>query len=178
MAGGRVMTTPGRPYRNTASGLLAQEAAAERARRNGISPPLATSRQAGAAVPTPAVVKGTVITSSSHPEQPVVHDLRQPPTLKGAVRVDHWPTRRKYPFRQIAEDGGIWRMDPAAYGLKKPESLRTQANAWARKEGLTAKTAVDGGQVYVQFINPEAGAAAKRRAELAGAAAPRRAGVS
>lgn len=119
-------TSPSRSYRATAPGVLAAESAAERARRNGISPALATSREARAAGPTPL------------------------PTLKGAVRVERFPEKSKYPFRQIADDGGIWRIDPAEFKVT-PAAITQAAPKWARGNGLAAKTVVDDGMVYVQF---------------------------
>jgi hypothetical protein len=133
----RAMSTKPYTYGGAARSLSPEEAAAE-ARRNGLSPAartapsaLATSREARAAVPTPA-------------EPPS-------PAVKGAVKVDVFPDHCRYPFAAIAADGGIWRLDPAEFGIAKPESLRTQALSWARKHNVTAKTAVSDGHVYVQF---------------------------
>lgn len=74
--------------------------------------------------------------------------------LKGAEKVTEFPSRRRdrsrFPFRQIAEDGGVWKLDPATYGVKAV-SIRTAASAWARKNGLRVATEIDGGVIYVQF---------------------------
>lgn len=126
------MTTPSRSYQRTTASSLAAETAAERAARNGISPALATSKDARAAVPAPGP---------------------PPPALKGAVKVERFPTRRggKYPFREIAADRGIWKLDPAAYQVKRPESIRAAAWTWAKDAGLKAKVVCDSGFAYVQF---------------------------
>lgn len=107
---------------------------AEIARRNGIDPALATSREARAAVPVPSP---------------------PPATLKGAVRVAGFPSKSIYPFDQIAADGGVWKIDPAAFTWRgkptKPASVYTAARKYATEHGLTVKIVADGGMVYVQF---------------------------
>lgn len=132
------MTTPSRSYQRATSGVLAAESAAERARRNGISPALATSKEARAAVPAPAA----------------------PSPLKGAVKVGAFPQRALYPFREIADDGGIWKMDPGAYLWRgrpvKVSGLRGSAAKWATENGYKAKTVIDGGFLYVQFTKAAA----------------------
>jgi hypothetical protein len=102
--------------------------AEEIARRNGISPALATSKEARAAAPL-------------HPE---------PPAIKGAVKVAGFPVKTRYPFQQIADDGGVWKLDPAEFGAK-PQSVRQAAITWATKKDMTTQTAVDDGMVFVQF---------------------------
>lgn len=107
---------------------------AEIARRNGIDPALATSKDARAAVP---------VTSGSSA------------ALKGAVKVGAFPARTLYPFREIADDGGIWRIEAAAYTWRgkpiKVAGLRSSATKWATENGFKAKTVIDGGYLYVQF---------------------------
>lgn len=118
---------------------------AEAQRRLTSRPQLATSQQARAATPAPAIVAGTV-----------VHDQadKAAPALKGAVKVDAFPERSKYPFRQIAEDGGVWRLDPAAY-KSKTGAIGVAAGKWARDHGYTVKIMNDDGMTYLQFT-PEA----------------------
>lgn len=114
-------------------------------------PPLATSQAARAATPAPKVVPGNVV-----PDQPA------PKAIKGAVKVDAFPERCKYPFPQIARDGGIWQLDPAAYGVTAA-AIKQAAPKWAQSHGLTVKVVADDGMVYVQFGG---GITAQRRAEL------------
>jgi hypothetical protein len=132
-----------RSYQSRTTSALAAESAAERLRRNGISPALATSREARGAVPAPALVQGHV-----EPETP-------PATLRGAVKVSDFPARSPYPFREIAADGGVWKLDPAAYTRdgKTPQaaSLRTAASKYGTEHGMKAKTVIEDGFVYVQF---------------------------
>lgn len=73
-----------------------------------------------------------------------------PPTLKGAVKVDGFPDRCKYPFAEIATDGGVWKLDPAEYQAK-PGTIRSAASKWATEHSIPVKTVVDGGFVYIQF---------------------------
>jgi hypothetical protein len=101
---------------------------AEIARRNGISPALATSREARAAEPAPG----------------------PPPALRGAVKVEAFPERSKYPFREIARDGGIWRLDPATWKVS-PGAIAQASRKWADSHGLAVKVITDDGMVYVQF---------------------------
>jgi hypothetical protein len=122
------MADPGRPYQRTTTSVLAAEDPAERARRNGISPALATSKEARAAEPMPA--------------------------LKGAVKVGAFPDKSRYPFQQIAADGGVWKINPAEFRTK-PQSVRSAASKWAIDRGLQAKVVVDDGHVYVQFTRKE-----------------------
>jgi len=91
--------------------------------------------QAGAAPPVPAA-----------PGEPVL----RPAALKGAVKVEGFPSQTKYPFREIADDGGVWKIDPSAFGAKAP-SVRTAVSKWATGRGLKAKTAIEDGVIYVQF---------------------------
>jgi hypothetical protein len=118
-------------YQPSSSALRATPA--EVARRNGISPALATSREARAAEPAPG----------------------PPPDLKGAVKVAGFPAHSPYPFREIAADGGVWKLDPAAFLWRgkpiKDVSIRAAASSWATGHGLKAKVVLDGGHVYVQF---------------------------
>lgn len=124
---------PGRPYQATTSSALTAETAAERARRNGASPgpsnALATSKEARAAEPAPP--------------SPV-------PVLKGAVKVDRFPTRCKYPFAEIAKDGGIWKLDPAEFKVS-PGGVVQAARKWAQDNGLAVKAVTGDGMTYVQF---------------------------
>lgn len=94
--------------------------------------------------------------------QPVIRpgrseeEQRQPaaqaavPKLRGAVRVEAFPEKSPYPFREVATDGGVWRLDPAEFKVR-PESIRSSAWTWAKKNDLTAKVVIDNGQVFVQF---------------------------
>lgn len=104
------------------------------ARRNGVEPALATSREARAAVPTP-----------------------DEPPVKGGVKVEGFPEKEsRYPFRQIADDGGVWRLDPAAFGVQAV-TLRSAASKWAIYHGAKAKTVLaDDGLVYIQITKREA----------------------
>lgn len=103
---------------------------------------LATSREARAATPAPAMVRGTVLPPEPGPAGPAA--------IKGAVRVAEFPDRTPYPFAQIASDGGVWRIDPAEFKAK-PESIRSAAWTWAKKKGLTVKVVLSDGQAFVQF---------------------------
>lgn len=75
--------------------------------------------------------------------------------IKGAVKVAKFPAVSQYPFAEIAADGGIWKLDPAAFTWRgkpvAPASLRSAAMNWASKEGWSVKTVLGGGQVYIQF---------------------------
>lgn len=117
-------------YQYRGDGTTKTPAEAEAAlRRNGISPALATSQQARALEPVPA--------------------------LKGAVKVTSFPEHGMYPWPEIAADGGIWKLDAAAFTWRgkptKPVSVRAAASKWASEHGLRAKVVIDGGSVYVQF---------------------------
>jgi hypothetical protein len=123
---------------------------AEIARRNGISP----AKTATGSGPPPAARPAQA--SAGQPViSPLTSDMRPPPELKGAVKVAKFPSPSQYPFREIADDGGIWRLDPAAYTWRgKPvaaASIRQAAMNWASKEGYSVKTVLDGGHVYLQF---------------------------
>jgi hypothetical protein len=117
----------GYTYRGTGRSLTAAEA--EAASRNGH--PAAPPPRAPA---TPAV---------------------QVPALKGAVKVSAFPGRSMYPFREIADDGGVWKLDPAAFTWRgkpgQPQSIRTAASKWAIDHEMKAKVVIDAGDVYVQF---------------------------
>jgi hypothetical protein len=112
--------------------------AAARANTGTPSSALATSREARGAEPAPALIQGRV-----EPGTP-------PPALKGAVKVSAFPEKSPYPFREIADDGGVWELDPAEFKVK-PESIRSSAWSWAKKNGLVVKVVIDGGYVFVQF---------------------------
>lgn len=72
-------------------------------------------------------------------------------TPQGATKVGDFPTHRgAYPFAEIAEDGGVWKLDPAFYGVK-PQTIRSSASSWGSHNGYRARTVLDGGQVFVQF---------------------------
>lgn len=79
-----------------------------------------------------------------------------PPQLKGARKVTAFPGRPsqqsgdRYPFREIAEDGGVWKLDPAVYGVKA-SGARSAAKQWARKNGMRVETRIRGDAIYVQF---------------------------
>jgi hypothetical protein len=115
------------------------EAAARVNGTPGPSPALATSREARGAVPAPALIQGHV--------EP---DGTPPPALKGAVKVTEFPERSKYPFRQIASDGGIWEIDPAVFKVT-PGAVVQAARKWAEGRSLAVKLITDDGLVYVQF---------------------------
>jgi hypothetical protein len=150
------------PYREREAALQAQ---AERDRvrlrpRDGIDPALATSRAARAATPVPAaVVKSAVVKEAPAIGPPSVTAVPPPgaaPELRGAVRVGGFPPdsrtgRTRYPFPELARDGGVWRIDPATWGAK-PLSIRSAANKWAHSHGYTAqaRTGADG-MLYLQF---------------------------
>jgi hypothetical protein len=74
--------------------------------------------------------------------------------LKGAVKVEDFPRNNKYPFRAIADDGGVWKLDPSVFGAK-PQSIRVAASKWGSEHGLKATTAADEGFVYVQFTKAD-----------------------
>ena len=61
----------------------------------------------------------------------------------------------QFPFREIAEDGGVWKLDPAAFLWRgkptKPQSIRTAASKYAIEHGMRAKTVIDDGMLYIQF---------------------------
>lgn len=134
-------------YRGTGRSLSDEEAAARLSQAATTRPSqLATSREARAATPVPAVVPGTVI-----PPDPAA---LPPAKVRGAVKVDAFPVRSIYPFAEIAEDGGIWQINPAEF-KSKPESIRAAASKWASSKGLSAKTVIDGGALFVQFRRPE-----------------------
>ena len=107
---------------------------AEIARRNGITP-----RRQPAPFSAPKEWHAEMDTGDG--------PIRQ---IKGAVKVAGFPVKTRYPFQQIADDGGVWRLDPAEFKAK-PQSVRQAASAWAVKKGLTVQTAVDEGMVFVQF---------------------------
>jgi hypothetical protein len=113
-------------YQPGSSALRASPA--EIARRNGIDPALATSKEARASVPAPA----------------------PPQALKGAVKVQAFPDRSKYPFAQIARDGGIWKLDPATWKVTASAIVQA-ARRWADGHRLAVKAITDDGMVYVQF---------------------------
>ena len=106
---------------------------AEIARRTGIDPALATSREARASVPAP----------------------QSPPALHGAVKVSGFPVKSKYPFAQIAADGGVWKLDAAVFKAK-PGSIRSSANTYASINQMSVKTVIDGGFIYIQFTKGNA----------------------
>ena len=91
---------------------------------------------------------------ASSPEAPAAsaNDVPAPPpgALKGAVKVSGFPDRSLYPFREIADDGGVWKLDAATFKAK-PQSVRSAAWAWAKKNDRKTKVVIDGGFVYVQF---------------------------
>lgn len=126
-------------YRGNGRSLRPEEAE----RRLTSRPQLATSAQARAAAPAPTVVPGTV-----------VRDLSPAPQIKGAVKVDAFPVKSKYPFRQIADDGGVWKLDPAAFEVTH-HAIRLAAPKWAKANGLKAKLALEDGQVYIQFTRAQ-----------------------
>lgn len=102
---------------------------------------LATSREARAnAAQPPQVVRGEVITGPGQ-------------RIPGAVKVAGFPVRTTYPFPAIAEDGGVWRIDPAEHKVTAG-TIRAAASKWAAYHNLKVKTMVDGGLVYVQFRRP------------------------
>ena len=76
--------------------------------------------------------------------------LKRVPELKGAVKVERFPEKSKYPFRQIADDGGIWKLDPAAFNAKAV-SIYQAALKRARDNDRTPKCVQSDGAVYVQF---------------------------
>lgn len=146
-------------------GTLAQESQAERARRNGISPALATSREArDAAAKPPALIQGRVEEEGLDPGGPdlplsapkewhremAADDGPIRPVIKGAVKVEAFPERCKYPFPEIARDGGVWRIDPAAFKVT-PTGVKQAAGKWADRHELKVKIMAEDGQVYVQF---------------------------
>ena len=132
----------GYQYGGKGAAMTETEAAAH-LRRNGISPALATSREARvAAAKPPALIQGRA-------------EPTPPPSLKGAVKVAGFPVKSPYPFREIAADGGVWKLDPAAFLWRgkptKGTSIRTAAWKWAADHHVSAKVVLDDGHVYVQF---------------------------
>jgi hypothetical protein len=129
-------TMTGYQYRGSGRSLSPAEAA--EAARNG-------------ARPSPALSAAATSRPSALAAAPA-----PPPTLKGAVKVEGFPTRSPYPFREIADDGGVWQLDPAAFLWRgkptKDTSIRTAASKWAIERGMTAKTVIDGGYLYLQFV--------------------------
>lgn len=118
-------------YRPSSSALTATPA--EIARRNGIT--------------TPGPPQGSPVIREGRTEPPT--------TLKGAVKVAGFPPRTPYPFAEIAANGGVWRLDPAAFLWRgKPtrvHSIRAAASKYAIDHGMKAKTVIDGGFLYIQF---------------------------
>jgi hypothetical protein len=141
----------GTPYR-PGSALTASPA--EIARRNGVTPARSSPRVPGDA-DGPLSAPKEWHREMDADDGPAVRDLRTPPAIKGAVKVDDFPARSIYPFKEIAADGGIWKLDPAAYSWHgkpiKVGGLRATAGKWAMENGLKAKTVIDGGFLYVQF---------------------------
>lgn len=57
----------------------------------------------------------------------------------------------KYPFKEIAEDGGVWRLDPHEYGAKEPRTVANAAAAWASRNGYQYRTQTHDGCVFIQL---------------------------
>jgi hypothetical protein len=69
--------------------------------------------------------------------------------------VDGFPFgRAKYPFAQMAAEMGVWRLDPAEFGVRK-ETARNAATKWANEHGWKATTIIEGRFVFVQFTKRE-----------------------
>lgn len=89
------------------------------------------------------------------PSSPAARAAAPAPALKGAVKVEGFPAQSQFPFREIAADGGVWKLDPAAFTWRgkpvKPQSIRTAASKYATEHGMKAKTVIKDGHLYVQF---------------------------
>jgi hypothetical protein len=57
----------------------------------------------------------------------------------------------KYPWQQIAEDGGVWRLDPAEYDTNTPRAVGNAAHQWGTRHGYKPTTQVHDGCLFVQF---------------------------
>jgi hypothetical protein len=100
---------------------------------------------------TPEQARAALATSKDARASGVPVPPAQPPVLKGAVRVPAFPAPpSRYPFRAIARDGGVWKLDSAVFGVK-PETIRSAASSWAGDNGFKARTVLADQFVYVQF---------------------------
>lgn len=74
-----------------------------------------------------------------------------------AEKVDRFPggapgtPQLKYPWPEIARDGGIWRLNPADYGDVQLRSFQAAAAGWASRHGYRARTKTYEGALFVQF---------------------------
>jgi len=147
----------GYQYRGTGTSMSDDEVAARlkgarataAARVNGPPPANSRSGLSDAATTRPSALAASREARAIGGEAP-------PPTLKGAVKVGAFPSKERYPFRAIADDGGVWKLDPAVFPpwkgkSVKAESIRTAASKWATERGLSAKTEIDGGYLFLQF---------------------------
>jgi hypothetical protein len=84
----------------------------------------------------------------------------KPAVIGSAQRVAEFPraTSRgrwgKYPWREMAEDGGIFRMDPADYNTTA-RNIRSAAMQWAYRSGYVATSQIVDGIAYISFTEEE-----------------------
>ena len=79
-----------------------------------------------------------------------------------AEKVDGFPRTAggphgKYPWREIAEDGGIWKLDPAEYS-GSARIMATVAGQWASRHGYVSRCSIYEGALFVQFTTLNGGA--------------------
>jgi hypothetical protein len=103
--------------------------------------------------PTPQELARNGLSPAAAAPPATVRDIRppEPPKqIRGAVKVAGFPERSKYPFRQIADDGGVWQIDPAVFKVT-PGAIIQAARKWAETRPLQVKATTDDGMVFVQF---------------------------
>jgi hypothetical protein len=117
-------------YKGDGRTLSDEEAARRLAVQNGL--PGGRTATAGAGMTSPVIRPAAV------------------PNIRGAEKVNGFPDLCRYPFQAIADDGGVWRLDPEVYKVT-PQGISMAATQWAKRTGKTVKKVTDSGLVYVQF---------------------------